>query len=249
MYQEPYSNHNRRTSDITWRSFPSGARAGKQLQVALDQLLPDCFGYYAASVGPLAETLHFDKSPVKHWFKLSCRQHKWVSAVTQYDALPVASDSLDLVLLPHILDFIDDPHDLLREVERVMIPDGKVIISGINPFSWYGLRHLSGRMTRKSSPVKRLIGLSRLKDWIKLIGFEVEEYLGLEFAGQQSPQLWHPVASHFSSHYLLVAKKKVSTLTPIRPSWRNNKKLVPARFAEPSVRHLVERELKKVQDY
>ncbi|NVJ61690.1 MAG: methyltransferase domain-containing protein [Gammaproteobacteria bacterium] len=249
MYQEPYSNHNRRTADITWRSFASGARASKQLQSALDQVLPEFFGYYAASIGPLSETLHFNQSPVKHWFKVSCRHHKWVDGVSKYDALPFASDSLDIVLLPHILDFIQQPHDLLREVERVIIPEGKVIISGLNPYSWYGVRHLGGRFARQKSPVKRLIGLSRLKDWIKLIGFEVEDYIGLEFAGQQSPQLWHPLASHFSSHYLLVAKKKVSTPTPIRPSWRNNKKLVPARFAEPSVRNLVERELKKVQDY
>jgi len=228
--------------------FSGEAKVIELVQRLLDELLPESFGYYAATLGDLGAGLDFTHSPIKHWFYLTNQRRAETSCIVQYDALPIASDSLDMVLLPHILDFIEQPHDLLREVERVMIPDGKLVISGINPISWFGLRKLSAKLIGNPVMSRRLIGLSRIKDWLKLIGFEVEDYCGLEFIAQSEPQIWQPFASHFCSHYFIIARKSVSTLTPIRPSWRTNRKLVPARFAEPGVQRLVERELKKVQN-
>ncbi len=226
-----------------------GVRACNHLQAALDQLLPECFGYYGITLGPLADQLSLAHSPVRNWFRLDRLKTASVDAVIDYEALPIASDSVDLALIPHLLEFVDEPHQLLREVERIVIPDGKVIISGINPLSLYGTRVLTCRLMRKSCRERRLIGLSRLKDWMMLLGFSIEHYFGLDArnADVTHYKVWQPFTSHFHSHYLIIAKKCVSTITPIRPSWRDNRKLVPARFAEPGVRRLVEKELKKVQ--
>ncbi|NVK88754.1 MAG: methyltransferase domain-containing protein [Gammaproteobacteria bacterium] len=232
----------------TRRTFLGERKVIEQTQVLLDRVLPESFGYYALALGDLARSLEFGASPIKHWFYLSPDAGDTrAAAKVQFDALPIASDSIDCVVMAHLIDAYAKPHDLLREVERVMIPDGKLVMTGVNPVSWFGAQTLAAKWLQKPTISQRLIGLSRIKDWLKLIGFEVEIYGGLNFRHQTQHPLWQSVASHFCSHYFIMARKSVSTLTPIRPSWRHNRKLVPARFAEPGVRRLVERELKKVQ--
>jgi len=247
---ETQSQHLSRPED--WTSIMRGNRVHQCLQQILDHELPSTFGYYGLALGPLSQQLDFSASPVRHWFSAQDRLVGEGDCLIDYEALPVASDSMDVVVMPHLLDFLTEPHQVLREAERVVIPDGKLIITGINPFSWYGGRHLSCRLMKKQCREKRLLGLARMKDWLMLLGFKVECYRDLEKPMQKANESafseWlQPFTSHFYSHYIIIAKKCVSTLTPIRPSWRSNRKLVPARFAEPGVRRLVERELKKSQ--
>lgn len=275
MYQEPSRHNNLTTPPEQWSSLIGGEKACAQLQRVLEQQLPECFGYYGLSLGPLARPLSIDASPVRYWYSLgspltqaavnNTRQHRSRSnsetesnvsleslmtfdVLADYDALPIASDSVDVILLPHLLEFIKEPHSLLREIERIIIPDGHLILSGINPVSWYGCRYLGAKMSRKKRQERRLVGLARLKDWLLLLGFKIDVYGGLQPGVEAETQkIWQPMTSHFNSHYFIIAKKCVSTMTPIRPSWHTNQKLVPARFAEPGVRRLVERELKKAQ--
>jgi SAM-dependent methyltransferase len=91
---------------------------------------------------------------------------------------------VDLVVLPHALELARDPHQTLREVERVLVPEGRVVIAGFNPASLWGLRQRGGRMVRgmgfgrdRSLYLPRagdFIGYWRLRDWLRLLGFEVE---------------------------------------------------------------------------
>ncbi len=233
-----------------WQQLVTGRKAQLYTQRLLNQCLPQCFGYYGLTLGPLAEGLSMEQSPVRHWFSLCSQVHERTNAVIDYSALPIASDSLDIVVVPHLLDFVDNPHHVLREIERVVIPDGKVILTGVNPLSVYGLRRLGCRIMRKQCREKRLLGLSRMKDWLMLLGFDIHDYIGLDSGAalgksDEYKRWWFSITSHFNSHYFIMARKRVSTLTPIRPSWRSNRKLVPARFAEPGIRRAVEREIKK----
>jgi SAM-dependent methyltransferase len=66
-----------------------------------------------------------------------------------FDALPFPNQSLDLVLLPHTLELARDPHDTLREVERVLVPEGRVVIVGFNPASLWGLRQQRAHLDRR----------------------------------------------------------------------------------------------------
>ncbi len=99
-----------------------------------------------------------------------------------FDALPFASQSLDLVLLPHTLELARDPHDTLREVERVLRPEGRVVIVGFNPASLWGLRQSAGHLRQRlglGGPLYlpgagELIGYGRVRDWLRLLGLEVE---------------------------------------------------------------------------
>ena len=90
--------------------------------------------------------------------------------------LPFANESLDLVVLPHVLEFATDPHQILREVVRVLRPEGRLIISGFNPASLWGARQYCSRLI--GSPYLprdgQFISLIRIKDWLKLLNFSLD---------------------------------------------------------------------------
>lgn len=148
--------------------------------------------------------------------------------------LPFASASLDLVLIPHILEFSAHPHQILREIERVLMPEGNLIISGFNPRSLWGLRRALG--CKQGYPWKgRFIPLPRIKDWLALLGFEV---VGGRFAAYAPPfcqarllercafmeaagDRWWAVSGGI---YFLHAVKRVHGMRLIKPQW--NEKLV-----------------------
>lgn len=90
--------------------------------------------------------------------------------------LPFEAQSVDLIVMPHTLEFTSDPHRLLREAERVLMPEGQLIILGFNSLSLWGARQSVGKMTgRPFVPAAvDLIAFTRLKDWIKLLGFDLE---------------------------------------------------------------------------
>ena len=61
--------------------------------------------------------------------------------------LPFEAQSVDLIVMPHTLEFTSDPHRLLREAERVLMPEGQLIILGFNSLSLWGARQSLGKMT------------------------------------------------------------------------------------------------------
>jgi SAM-dependent methyltransferase len=95
-----------------------------------------------------------------------------VSLVTAFDAMSIASDSVDAVFLPHTLEYAADPHSLLREVDRILRPDGHLVVLGFNPLGWWGLRHAVSRH-RFPPGARRMISQGRLCDWLQLLDFQV----------------------------------------------------------------------------
>ena len=161
------------------------------------------------------------------------------------DSLAIASDSIDAVILPHTLEYEPEPHEILREVERILSGEGHLIVLGFRPLSSWGLRHL---FARDGFPpgVERMIGEGRLKDWLKLLGFEIVDarrYLFTLPWGAKAPssqsffersgQLLWPL---FAGGYLMKARKRVYTLTPIRPRWKRLRPQVVGGLIEPTTR-------------
>ncbi len=95
-----------------------------------------------------------------------------VDVVCAADALAIASASVDAVLLPHTLELEDDPHAVLREVGRILRPDGQLVVLGFNPWGWWGLRHAMSRQGFPSGS-QRMISDGRLCDWLRLLDFRV----------------------------------------------------------------------------
>ncbi len=155
-------------------------------QAQFDALVADIFGFNAVQIGLLElPALRHNRMPfvfaagepssaqgiVDDCDRTPLRAHVEV----RLEELPFASQSIDLLVLPHALEFADDPHHVLREVERVLMPEGHVVISGFNPISLWGLRQVIGRsFDAPFLPLEgQFLALPRLKDWLKLLGFEV----------------------------------------------------------------------------
>ncbi|HEX2493294.1 MAG TPA: methyltransferase domain-containing protein [Steroidobacter sp.] len=160
------------------------------------------------------------------------------------DSLAIASDSVDAVVLPHTLEYEPEPHEILREVERILSGEGHLIVFGFRPSSIWGLRHL---FAKNGFPpgLERLISEGRLRDWLKLLGFEVVDARRYLFtlpwgsAGRSSGSFFERAGAHlwplFAGGYLVKARKRVYTLTPIRPRWRLRPRVVGG-LIEPTTR-------------
>ncbi|HSI50999.1 MAG TPA: methyltransferase domain-containing protein [Ideonella sp.] len=105
------------------------------------------------------------------------------SLLCEPEALPFEERSLDLVVMPHTLELAADAHRTLAEVARVLRPEGRVVISGLNPVSLWGLRQRGGRVRQwlgaREPPLflpseGEFIGYWRLRDWLRLLGMELE---------------------------------------------------------------------------
>ena len=169
-----------------------------------------------------------------------------VALLTHSLALPFAANSLDLVVLPHTLELSLDPHATLREVERVLVPEGRVVISGLNPASLWGLRQQRAQLCRQLGfgepflPERgELIGHWRLRDWLRLLSFEIESaqfgcyrpafdharwlarFGWMDAAGAR----WWPI---FGAAYFLVASKRVRGMRLLEPGWKTRSARAPA---------------------
>jgi SAM-dependent methyltransferase len=125
--------------------------------------------------------------------------------------LPFEAQSVDLIVMPHTLEFTSDPHRLLREAERVLMPEGQLIILGFNSLSLWGARQSVGKMTgRPFVPAAvDLIAFTRLKDWIKLLQW-LSRYGFMEAAGDR----WWPI---FGATYMIKAIKRVRGMRLVGP--------------------------------
>ncbi len=214
-------------------------------QEQLDLAVADIFGFHALQLGlPELDGLSSNRM-----------QHRWVAHnapdsrahfLTDFSALPFSANSLDLVVLPHTLELAPDPHATLREVERVLVPEGRVVISGLNTASLWALRMRRERiyaclgLGQAFLPfVSQFIGFWRLRDWLRLLGFEVEiarfgcyrpalsseKWLNRwSWIDQVGPRLF-PV---LGAVYFLVAVKRVRGMTLLSPGWRSARPLASA---------------------
>jgi SAM-dependent methyltransferase len=206
-------------------------------QAYFDRTVADIFGYNALQLGlPEHDFLHSNRMPLRFSAGNQDGNHVRLCCTE----LPFDSDSLDLVLLPHILEFAEYPHQILRETVRVLRPEGNLIISGFNPRSLWGLRRALGR--KQGYPWRgQFIALSRLKDWLALLGFEVA---GGRFAAYAPPFRTNKWLERFSfmeaagdrwwavsgGVYFLHAIKRVHGMHLIKPKWNEGlvSKLLPA---------------------
>ena len=159
--------------------------------------------------------------------------------------LPVESDSIDAVLLPHTLDYSERPHAILREVDRVLRPNGEVVILGFKTGGLWGLRRLVPGAGLPPGAADNLISDRRLRDWLQLLDMRIQGSLRYFFRWplpgnkargsnkwERRGQAWWP---ELAACYMLTAQKRVGTLTRVRPLWRRKPKVV-AGLAEPSTR-------------
>ncbi len=221
-----------------WYQSPLGQYLIQQLREQLDEFLSTSFGYYAISLGceyPAQEVLRSCR--VKHIFRLG-QGGPEQDVCTNGVSLPIASDCTDLVVLMHTLSQSRDAHAILREVNRILIPDGKLIIIDFNPVSLWGLRHLFQSWLDNAPWTGHYYTAGRLKDWASLLGFEQLHHYR---CGYMLPFNYlkmverSRIFSKFSRRWLgfssalnvLIFEKNTIPLTPIRKHWVKQQILRP----------------------
>lgn len=236
-----------------WYTTAHG-RAVMHEEVALiQQQLVNCFGYHLLLIEGGAHAVRLGESPIRHRIITSSGNSIDRGLVCQMEALPIASESIDLVVLPHSLEWCQEPHQLLREVDRVLIHDGKVLILGFNPWSPWGWRAgIERLLQRGGSPApwgQRQLSAHRVCDWLALLGLDTMaqvSYLyhpplswfdGVKWAAMQSWCAYH--CPRVGGGYLILAQKRLSTLTPIRLKWRRS--IGTVGLNSPAVRRQTER--------
>src|SRR5512134_3455420 len=209
-----------------WLSTPLGSYLFEHEQSYFDRAVADIFGYNAFQLGmPELDLLRASRIPLR----ARVGPGGAVDVRADFRDLPVASNSADLILLPHVLEFSEQPHQILREVARVLRPEGHVLITCFNPWSLWGARRVFSR--RDDYPWRgRFINLPRLKDWLTLLDLEIrggqmgcyappcrqpkwlDRFRFMEKAGDR----WWPIAGGV---YFLQAVKRVRGMRLIMPKW------------------------------
>lgn len=226
-----------------WLEQPSGCYIRQWEQTMLDKWTVDIFGFNALQIGlPQIDALAASRMPHR-WLTNSSvpdetlrNPKRPIVVVHDFAELPFDAQSLDLVVLPHVLEFASEPHQILREVERVLIPEGRVIITGFNRASLWGARQTMGRLSKNYFLPEEgeFISPPRLKDWLKLLNMEVgssdfgcyappfksekwlQRYRFMEKAGQR----WWP---YFGAVYIVQAVKRVKGMHLIGPAWKQKR--------------------------
>ena len=232
-----------------WYQRPFGQLLASAEQEELDRILPNLFGYHLLQIGVGGHGL-MSASRILH--RVIVTEDKEVvgdqSIVVGHPvSMPIAPDSIDALLLNHALEFTDDPHQVLRESERILVPEGNIVVLGFNPVSLWGLWRLFRFRSKRVPWCCRILTIRRIRDWLALLGFEVTlsrqfffrppvQHQGitsrLQFLEKWGARWW-PL---LGSVYILTARKKVSTFTPIKPRWRPQRSLV-AGFADRATRN------------
>ena len=232
-----------------WFDLCPGRLLINEEKAFLEEVGRELFGYYLLQVGSLAfrgESLC--RSRARHHVTLSPEEGVTGGLCADPVALPIRSDSIDNVLLPHTLDFSRDPRQVLRETERVLIPEGRAIILGFNPWGTWGIwRRLRFRRRRTVPWCGHFLSARRLADWLSLLGFVVEHHRPIMFRPPLQnrsfmkrlqplegvgPRYFPPL----SAAYGIVAVKRVSAIAPVGPAWKLPARVLGGHAIEPTTR-------------
>jgi SAM-dependent methyltransferase len=232
-----------------WFETDLGRSMLASVLLRLGALLPTLFGYHILQLGLFRDKPLMGASRISHQvvFSIDPALHPQAEngVLSEASALPVAADCVDVVLLPYVLEFEREPHDVLREVERVLIGEGHVVIIGFNPWSCWGLWRLL-LWWRDNVPWSgRFLRIGRLKDWLKLLGFEVTHSSRVFFRPPVRSArllrnlgflevLGRKLLPLFGGCYIIVARKRLQRLIPIRTQWRARRRLIAAGVVEPT---------------
>lgn len=143
------------------------------------------------------------------------------SIVGDIDSWPIATESINILVLHHVLDFVENPHTFLREASRVLTPGGHIICCGFNPWSWLGIKRYFNLRLRSGN----YISPARIKDWFKLLGFDVraEQYVMYRTGKQAFEQKAQAYNLPIGGAYLTTLRKSVQSITPVMTLWKKQK--------------------------
>ncbi len=221
-------------SQHAWLTSTLGQYLLAREQAMFDAVVGDIFGFNALQMGMLSMDA-LKNSRIPHLLHVGNREG---DTLCESDYLPFAESCIDLVCLPHVLEFSRNPHQTLREAERVLVPEGHLILTGFNPISAWGAKQALSNNKHcaqgENYPWQgHFFTLSRIKDWLALLGLEYvsgsmdayeppindEQWLRRFHFVDKLGNKWWPM---LGGVYFIVAKKRVVNITLLKPNWKKN---------------------------
>lgn len=215
----------------------------------IEQSLTNCFGYHLLQLGVDSDLSFFRECRVQRCFKAgpilpqkACVERRCDFVQCRFEELPFETDSLDVVVAHHVVEFANDPHAMLRELHRVTVPHGRLVLIGFNPWSPLGARMVMGRWKGSGVWRNHWLSASRVQDWLQLLGFAVEQ---TAYAFHHLPlhrtARWARIGAPWMRRmpgggiYIITAIKQVAKFIPIRsPRRRPVSVLTPLPVVKPS---------------
>ncbi|HZH57104.1 methyltransferase domain-containing protein [Yanghanlia caeni] len=221
-----------------WLDTPQGRYVAAWETAQFSGMVANAFGYHAIQIGlPHWNLLQANRIPYKACTSIvQTPEPPHALVVAEPENLPFDSQSIDLLILPHGLECASNPHQVLREIERVLVPEGRVVISGFNPWSLWGARgRLPGLDPLVPVPSPLQVSLPRLKDWFKLLSFELdrgrfgcyavpsfsEAWLARWAFMEKAGDRWWPVCG---AVYVVSAVKRVAGPRLVGPAWKRSRR-------------------------
>jgi len=233
-----------------WLKSPLGLLICKQETPVVKKKIGECFGQELLLLGDTSFAAALEGSPVLHKthvypFKTTIDSMPTITA--SFDALPFVSDSINAIYLSHCLEQVVNPQEVLHEAFRVLVPEGSIIITGFNPWSLWGLFTALKQLFFIRTPWQStLLSFSRLQNWLRDLSFDeieisthlfslplnnkamLEQTAWLEYWGK----IIYPLGGAW---YVITARKRCFTLTPIEPALFTIDEIVEEGLAEPSI--------------
>lgn len=230
-----------------WQTLPAGEEILSEVNMLLAPWWPKFFGYHLLKVGALSHYIDTSQSTIRHQITLT-EQHHNGNIFADIDDLPLLKHSVDVCVLSHVLEFSIDPHHVIREANRIVIPNGYIVITGYNPFSLVSFNKLLPFRRQQSPWNERFFSPMRVKDWLHLMGYEVlmderclHSTLNKSISTHGLSRYWQKVANKLlpslGSIYVIVAKKRLLPLTPIKPKWKLRAGLAPVNVSSMNSSH------------
>ena len=217
-----------KTQQDFWLETTLGQYLLRKEQQVLDELVGDIFGFYALQMG-MTQLDALKNSRIPNILRIN-----GMNADIYCDGgyLPFSESSVDLICMPHTLEVSDNPHQCLREAERILVPEGHLILTGFNPFSLWGLRWVISR--QHTYPWQdQFFSQMRIRDWLALLGLEPIESHIFGFMPPVNSERWLSRLEKMESigqrawpmmgaAYCIVARKRVANMTLLKPNWKKS---------------------------
>lgn len=231
-----------------WYRTPVGRLLEQAERQALAQRMDRLSGAALLQLGGFYERPRLSANTGRQWLAeppdsgpVDCR--------LEFERLPLQSNSIDIMVLLHVLEFSAEPQAVLREAERVLASEGHLLVLGFNPWSSWGVTRAWRGHAKAEGPWRgRYLSPGRARDWLTLLGLEVEHTDYLYFRPpwnsslaqerlQPLERLGPRCLPWLGGVYLTVARKRVAAVTPLRPRWAKQRKLLGGRLAQPTSRN------------
>lgn len=230
----------------SWYQTPSGQAALDRVDDICADIMSEIFGYYAIQIGALGGKYDLLKSSrIAADFSVVSQENRVKQGilglktnsvgngmvVSSIEHLPIATDNIDLVVASHVLELSEDPHQVLREIDRVLVPEGHCILIGFNPYSISRIGKMIRSGFNRKKNIYKMRGTPRVRDWFSLLGFEVLDvhYMGMRLGSNNKKssksQSWLGRLGDFAAPvlgnvYMFHVKKQVVAMRPYKKIWK-----------------------------